>query len=125
MHLQKYPKCGFIATWLIAISAQPSIGFSIVPEQPDAIRNYDESVSYLLPDGTFGETWLDTFLPFYPDTIGDIPGGVTEIERGGTQGLLNLLQPFVNQGWSFIPASRDLEGIFGIFDYYACGLSTP
>lgn len=98
MPLQKYPKCGLLTTLLVAISAQPSIAFSIIPQQPGAIRSYEESVSYILPDGTLGETWLDTYLAFYPDTGIDIPGGVTEIERGGTEGLLNLLQPFVNQG---------------------------
>lgn len=120
MKLQQYSKSGLVTIFLVAISARAGVAFSIIPQQPGAIDNYEESAFYVLPDLTSGEVWLDTYLPTYPETGRDISGGVTEIERGGTEGFLNLLQPFVNEGWNFTSAPSDLEGNFGIINYYAC-----
>ncbi len=102
-----------ISTLLVALSGKSGTAFTINPQQPGANENYDPAVFYVLFNG-IGRTWLDTYLTEYPDTGKDISGGVTQLERGGTEGLMNLLGSFEGQNWTFNPAPRDLNGSFEI-----------
>ncbi|MFB2897470.1 hypothetical protein ACE1CI_31520 [Aerosakkonemataceae cyanobacterium BLCC-F50] len=123
MALRKSCLLGLATTLLVALTEQSTIAFTITPPQPGANGNYNPLAPYNLSNGT-GETFLDTYLLWYPDTWRDISGGVTEIARGGTRGLLNLLQPFVDRGWTFNVAPNNLKGSFEILHNYACQPTT-
>lgn len=85
MALQKSFLLGLATTLLVALTEQSTIAFTITPPQPGANGNYNPLAPYNLSNGT-GETFLDTYLLWYPDTWRDVSGGVTEIARGGTEG---------------------------------------
>lgn len=119
-----YSFLGLATTLIVAFMEQSGLAFNIRPTQPGATRHYRNVTPYVTVDGLLGETWLDTYLPFYPDTGRDVSGGVSAIERGGTDGFLDLLKPFRDQGWNFTLASEDLIGSFEILHYYSCGTAT-
>lgn len=100
-----------VTTPLIAFSSSSVLAFSITPMQPGATNIYDAEEEYMI-NGQKGVTRLN-------------PLSVTELPRGGTAGLLNLLNTqFVPNGWTFQTAANDLAGSFNITDYDAVGTPT-
>jgi hypothetical protein len=73
-----------------------------------------------------------SFRPFVPYRIGDYEGLTwliepEELERGGTNELLELLETFSGHRggkWEFITPESDLQGHFQINSYYACAPQT-
>lgn len=97
-----------VTTPLIAFSSSSVFAFSITPMQPGATNIYDAEEEYII-NGQKGVTRLN-------------PLSVTKLPRGGTAGLLNLLNTqFLPNGWTFQKADADLAGSFNITHYDAVG----
>jgi len=97
-----------VTTPVIAFSSSSVLAFSITPTQPGATEIYDAEEEYIINEQE-GITRLN-------------PLSVTELPRGGTAGLLELLNTeFVPNGWTFQTADNDLAGSFNITNYNAVG----
>ncbi|MCY7386209.1 MAG: hypothetical protein LH628_27315 [Microcoleus sp. CAN_BIN18] len=79
-----------------------------------------------LKDGGTGLTLLRVLDPDDPLNSTKSTRFVTEIERGGTKGLLSDLTLYTNLSrnpWTF-NRGRDLQGRFNVKTHYACGTKT-
>lgn len=122
MQAKQYPLFLLTSTFLIALTSQPSAAFTIV--QTPRIKDY-----YAISDfqnGT-GITTLDVVDPnavtLTPLDLYISQPFIHEIKRGGTDGLLNDLQLYENEGWTF-NKGRNLRGSFNVGRLSACGLTT-
>lgn len=111
---------GLITTLLVGLTNQASIAFSVTPSKAwydvlnvgsGASQFYKREAKYKFSD-LEGKTELD---PIY----------VQELPLGGTSDFLQKLESTYgsNQGWSY-EVGGNLNGIFDIEYYYACGLTT-
>ncbi|MFN6568834.1 PEP-CTERM sorting domain-containing protein [Dendronalium sp. ChiSLP03b] len=97
---------GLAISPLVAFSGQSVFAFSITPPSAPV-----EKQEYTIG----GKKWVTTLKPF----------PATELAKGGTAGLLKLLNDrFTPNGWSFSTAANDLEGSFKIATYKAVGTAT-
>lgn len=115
------------ATLLVALTGQPSLAFRITPDQTRAIKDSDGTYKYEeYYENRQGVTRLDAWpdlspgKPFPPDPRRLLRGQVLEIQPGGTDGLLDLLNARFGRTWEFIPKGN-LAGSFNVENYYACG----
>jgi hypothetical protein len=99
---QKYSLSFFITTWLIALTTESSLAFSIGPIN---VTPKDTEVSYTLPDQRKG------IVKWNPLNLKTLP-------RGGTIGLLERLK-LDFPTWTFNPAPNDLVGSFRVERYTA------
>ena len=122
MPAKQYPLLLLTSTFLIALTSQPSAAFTIV--STPRISDY-----YAISDFTDG-TGITTLDVVDPNAVSLTPFDlylsqpfIHEIKRGGTDGLLNDLYLYENQGWTFNKGS-DLRGSFNVRRLYACGVGT-
>lgn len=123
MRLRRYPLLLLATTLIIAGTEEASTAFTVTPRQPGASIRYRYSEAYSINQQGKGITELNAFARFDPRSI-LFAGQVTEITRGGTSGLMSLLQPFTERGWTFNRAENDLSGRFDVEYYYACVIKT-
>lgn len=121
MQAKHYSVVLLTSTLLIAFTSQPSRAFRVFhTPQP---RDY--SAESFFPNGK-GITTLDvvnpdTVLLTHPFGLYESRPYIHQITRGGTDGLLNDLQLYKNEGWTF-QKGRDLRGSFNVRRLFACGI---
>ncbi|NJL77663.1 MAG: hypothetical protein HC917_00245 [Richelia sp. SM2_1_7] len=121
----KYSLVLFISTLLTLLTSQPSKAFRVYYTQT---RPDDYMYVYRYPNGDRGITKLDVvdpnaapFLnPFNLLSFASQPF-IQEIQRGGTDGLLNDLNLYKGEGWNF-EKGRELRGSFNVRKLWACGI---
>ena len=120
MKSQQHSLLFLATTLLVTLPSHSGFAFSITPP-PRANYIYSSSYTKPLPNGTGtieGTVSLDAWPRWDPRRYGIFQGNVLPIRRGGTRGLLRLLNSrFPN--WEF-RQGRDIMGSFDIQRYTVC-----
>lgn len=119
MQSRQYPLVFLTTTLLVTLTSKIGSAFTITGQPGLEPANFS-SLSIFGERGK-GLTTLDSFDSFSPSSYFRRPGEVTQIRRGGTDGLRRNLRSYERQGWSFL-YGNNLRGRFDISQYYACNV---